>query len=81
MPSFTYRKVVNGIKQEAFAMKSANLNRYGSHLKKIAKATSRDEQMDAIRRKKFRASLVDDPLCSSDDISRSIEAARTRKGG
>lgn len=62
-------------------MKSVNLNRYSSHLQKIAKAASRDEQMDAIRRKKFRASLVDDPLSERDDISSSIEAARTRKGG
>lgn len=64
--------------RKATAMKSANLNRYGSHLKKIAKANSREEQMDAIRRRKFRASLVDDPLGASDDISYAIEAAYSR---
>lgn len=61
-------------------MKSVNLNRYSSHLQKIAKAASREEQMDAIRRKKFRASLVNNPLSESDDITSVIETARARKG-
>ncbi len=61
-------------------MTSANLNRYSSHIWKIAKAASRDEQLDAIRRKKFRASLVNNPLSEDDDISGSIEAAWCRKG-
>lgn len=59
-------------------MKSANLNKYGNNLKKIAQANSREEQMDAIRRTKFRASLVENPLSSADDISYAIEAARKR---
>jgi hypothetical protein len=61
-------------------MKSVNLNGYSSHVRKIAKAASRNEQLDPIRRKNFRASPVNNPLSEDDDISASIEATRNRKG-
>lgn len=57
-------------------MSSARLNRYGSHIKKIAEATARDGQMQVIRNNRFKASLVDDPLRSSPDLVRAIELSR-----
>lgn len=60
-------------------MKSVHLDRYRSHLKKVAEAQSRNEQLDAVRRQRFRASLVDDPLAPSEDIAEAIDRARRRK--
>ncbi len=61
-------------------MKSGHLQNYGEQLKRIASAASRDEQICALRQRKFRATLVGDPLSSCDDISVAIEAARLRGG-
>lgn len=60
-------------------MKSVHLDRYRSHLKKVAEARARNEQLDAVRRQRFRASLVDDPLAPSEDIAEAIDRARRRK--
>jgi hypothetical protein len=60
-------------------MKSVQLNRYREHLQKMAEAQSREEQIDAIRSQKFRASVVSDPLSPHDDIAGAIDILRTRK--
>ena len=57
-------------------MNSARLKSYGCNLKKIAEANARDDQMQIIRNNRFKASLVDDPLQSSPDLVRAIEASR-----
>lgn len=61
-------------------MKLAQLKSYGENLKTIAKATSRNQQMNEIRQRTFRATLVDDPLSSRDELTFAIEAARMRIG-
>jgi hypothetical protein len=45
----------------------------------MAEAQSREEQIDAIRSQKFRASVVSDPLSPHDDIAGAIDILRTRK--
>lgn len=59
-------------------MKSGQLQNYGEQLKRIANAASRDEQICALRQRKFRATLVGDPLSNCGDISLAIEASRLR---
>jgi hypothetical protein len=66
--------------REIRVMKSGQLQNYGVQLKKIATAASRDEQICALRQRKFRATLVGDPLSHCDDISMVIEASRLRLG-
>lgn len=64
---------------KALKMKSIGLDNYGRNLKKIAKATERDNQMQVIRSSRFKASLIDDPLQSSPDLVRAIEKSREDK--
>ena len=62
-------------------MSSASLKTYGGHLKKIAEASARGDQMQVIINNRFKASLVDDPLRSNPKLVQTIEESRktTRK--
>lgn len=64
--------------EETTVMSSAKLNSYGGNLKKLSEANARDDQLQVIRRNRFKASLVDDPLRSSADITHAIEISRRK---
>ncbi len=57
-------------------MSSARLTSYVGNLKKIAEANARDHQFQIIHNDRFKASLVDDPLRSSPELVRTIDASR-----
>jgi hypothetical protein len=58
------------------AMSSKRLGSYGEHIKKIADAAGRNDQIEIIRKSRFKASLVDDPLDSNPDLAKAIENSR-----
>jgi hypothetical protein len=57
-------------------MSPKRLDNYGNHIKKIAKANGREGQIKIIRKNRFKASLVDDPLASNPDLTKAIENSR-----
>lgn len=57
-------------------MSSVRLKSYSSNFKKIAEANERDGQMQLIRKSRFKASLVDNPLESNPDIVRAVNESR-----
>ena len=64
------------IAKDVFDMSSARLTSYSCNLKRIAEANARDDQFQIIHNNRFKASLVDDPLRSSPELVRTIEASR-----
>ncbi|MCB1510898.1 MAG: hypothetical protein KDJ36_08335 [Hyphomicrobiaceae bacterium] len=58
-----------------------NLDRYSSQIRRAAAKAAAGEQALEIRKQKFRASLVDDPLRPTASIAPAIERARNRKSG
>lgn len=57
-------------------MKSPTLKNFGSHMKRVAEASARDDQRRVIRSSRFKASLVADPLQPRDDIVRALDLVR-----
>lgn len=57
-------------------MSSVRLKSYSSNFKKIAEANARDGQMQLIRKSRFKASLVDNPLESNPEMVRAVKESR-----
>lgn len=59
-------------------MTSVHMNKYHRHLQKMAETQAREERLALIRRQKFRASIVSDPMAPQDDIANALEILRTK---
>ena len=60
-------------------MSKRDLDSYGRNVRRVAAKSADDENVVAIQKRQFRASLVDNPLKRSTSIFSAIAASRLRK--